>query len=98
MRISDWSSDVCSSDLPSHPRNAPSSGVQILRHSRAPGRGPVLALDQRRGLVDRGLIQADVRRPEALLELREQGVDDLLAAQPGQLGRSSCGERVWQYE
>src|SRR3546814_5100790 len=43
MRISDWSSDVCSSDL-----------LEAARHARAPGRQPCRLFDRRRYPCGRG--------------------------------------------
>src|SRR3546814_1470736 len=43
MRISDWSSDVCSSDLPKPPRSAPSSP---LGAASRPGSGEPAAPDR----------------------------------------------------
>src|SRR3546814_4757556 len=66
MRISDWSSDVCSSDLASEPWRAP-AGLSLLRLQPEPVDGGrpaiVFAVDEvlalRRGLVhDRGSLEA----------------------------------------
>src|SRR3546814_16478412 len=93
MRISDWSSDVCSSDL----RDRAAVDVELGRvgaHLAQPGER-----DRCEGLVD--LVEIDVvdgeagagqrptRRPDRLLEH-----DDRIAA--GEIGRASCRERVCQ--
>src|SRR3546814_17548237 len=55
MRMSDWSSDVCSSDLREHPLRPSSTG----RH-RPSQQGVVL--DQSRGRPDRGGARSEERR------------------------------------
>src|SRR3546814_7654195 len=94
MRISDWSSDVCSSDLPS-----PIAGVELER-ARALDRGAVIIAilrDSRLGAgIDKGPRHRQIQ-PEALdrnrppappvprvtileiLELAEEGQDILIA-------------------
>src|SRR3546814_12460190 len=82
MRISDWSSDVCSSDLLTHlvdlPRQLRDGGLQTpdqLRF-RESGIGPVLArLQHHEHVRDAGW--------------RDVGAD--------QIGRASCRERVCKY-
>src|SRR3546814_14558999 len=98
MRISDWSSDVCSSDLPACrtvqsrwpvPARYPASLGRMLRHH-----------------------SADIRR-ELALGIRIGGPDEYYSAVSGYLagkgvgsnaneistkiGRASCRERVCQY-
>src|SRR3546814_9471760 len=69
MRISDWSSDVCSSDLPLHDHRqalegaeqepgAPAHqfggvGVALLRHDRAARRPGIGQADEAKGLASR---------------------------------------------
>src|SRR3546814_15089441 len=103
MRISDWSSDVCSSDLPS-----PIAGVELER-ARALDRGAVIIAilrDSRLGAgIDKGPRHRQIQ-PEALdrnrppappvprvtiLEIPE------LAEEGQEIGRASCRERVCQY-
>src|SRR3546814_3736482 len=82
MRISDWSSDVCSSDL--GPRAG--AAVDVLRavQPRALHRGAaVLVPPQRQDARDR----AAVARPGKAWLRRARG----------QIGRASCRERVCQY-
>src|SRR3546814_2576312 len=81
MRISDWSSDVCSSDLPvqelpdrlaaaqEHPREVDVDHLAPLLQGHVAERGAAL---------DAGVADQDVDRPEA------------------QIGRASCRERVCQ--
>src|SRR3546814_20158557 len=49
MRISDWSSDVCSSDLHRHKVDAPSGTALLLGEAAAQGRGIALADHSERG-------------------------------------------------
>src|SRR3546814_13738447 len=93
MRISDWSSDVCSSDLPGQHAlielageilKQPAVGEQILvRHQRLPQRA-----DGGEQLVEQR------HRPAVVADLA-----DRLAARHRRpaLGRASCRERVCQY-
>src|SRR3546814_14936811 len=90
MRISDWSSDVCSSDL---------SSVTFLRGPLGGGLG-LGVLD---GLPD---VLADVRLEVVVGDGDDfVGLDDGLRAEPrhearlvgGKLGRASCRERAGQY-
>src|SRR3546814_9430429 len=83
MRISDWSSDVCSSDL-----------IALL--TRRPRNADVVALSYCRLLV---LSAADFRRLlDADPELR-RSIDRVARRRLGQaeIGRASCRERVCQY-
>src|SRR3546814_3526801 len=86
MRISDWSSDVCSSDL-GHQRE----GGHVMGHHGAgadhrPG-ADLIAADDRGVGADRGAA-ANRRRAELVLAL-----------DPGArgIGRASCRERVCPY-
>src|SRR3546814_7567748 len=93
MRISDWSSDVCSSDLP----------VQELadqqRHAQVDQRG------QRIGLEGAEITRLNEVGGKAQLfgsDLRtdrraEHHDDDLAAQGRPEIGRASCRERVCQY-
>src|SRR3546814_17310809 len=88
MRISDWSSDVCSSDLLRHAHVADSNTdhpaavvVQGLRGGEAG-----IDLDaQCFGLR---------RQPRAH---RAEVADEVALVVHAQIGRASCRERVWQY-
>src|SRR3546814_5550705 len=85
MRISDWSSDVCSSDLADHARQ----GVLLSRPLGRSGGGveaagdPDCRSDARFG-----------RHPRQLLGLRPPRADPVLAQE---IGRASCRARVCQY-
>src|SRR3546814_3627116 len=85
MRISDWSSDVCASDL---------NGVECLAIAdKALGTGRVgrIAHDDR----DCPMAQSDnmlrdlARRRNIVHRRRQADVEEI--------GRASCRERVWQY-
>src|SRR3546814_10782603 len=97
MRISDWSSDVCSSDLDQRDRAArrlAESGEALLgevaqgRARKAAGFVRVGAFERRTG--DRGV--GDDQRVEALVGGDARDVVDI-----GEIGRASCRERVCQY-
>src|SRR3546814_15776205 len=107
MRISDWSSDVCSSDLCSRsrfpaprrrPEDQPDSWLSVLEGSWA--LTPVLAM-QRKGedfgtAPAPGASAADgVLRCGIGPQTREENC--LAAAYAWQIGRASCRERVCQY-
>src|SRR3546814_15949683 len=106
MRISDWSSDVCSSDLASHTHvhrqaaGAPARFIsQALATAIASGGGGVIGawpagigIDDLNGFVDRTLELID-----------RVGIDhvclgtDMDANYKPEIGRASCRERVCQY-
>src|SRR3546814_8912807 len=96
MRISDWSSDVCSSDLRPHRRWCPLAREPLLLRLRA----------EVAGLVSRTSRLADdeaVRRPvfphisARDMEPASLGRGQRYAAYIGKIGRASCRERVCQY-
>src|SRR3546814_6588400 len=82
MRISDWSSDVCSSDLVDDPGKVPIriAGVPV-KMSLTPGavnrRAPLLGEHTRLRLAEAGVSEDEI---------------ELL-----KIGRASCRERVCQY-
>src|SRR3546814_1102205 len=89
MRISDWSSDVCSSDLLTRFADALVGLADAYRACAAAlGVGPQDALD---GFLE--TLARDAAATHAALRL--------LLGQPGissqQIGRASCRERVCQY-
>src|SRR3546814_13840066 len=105
MRISDWSSDVCSSDL----EVADLGGIQFLLVVIF---GDVARADAtRRQHADeaqhRALDQMDRGRFQRLHEAARQAAGDAIAIplpppypggeapEIGQIGRASCRERVW---
>src|SRR3546814_3327681 len=97
MRISDWSSDVCSSDL-------------LLREPDR-DREPSLALDERRGgppadrRLDRvvhvadadGVASRGLTVDHEVVLRHARGLLHLDVAGTGEIGRASCRERVCQY-
>src|SRR3546814_8249521 len=90
-RISDWSSDVCSSDLIQYWRRV-STGCFRERN-----RGPLIRqYGNTAGSGGDGLLAKVV---EGLLDVRggQRAQPVRIARQPGEIGRASCRERVWQY-
>src|SRR3546814_4995054 len=84
MRISDWSSDVCSSDL-----RVPNRFELVLlaaERARQLGRGEPQMIEV-------------AGEPRTLVSLREiaAGKVDVNALRERQIGRASCRERVCQY-
>src|SRR3546814_12919214 len=109
MRISDWSSDVCSSDLEAHLE------VELVELARRAVGAAVLVAKAGRDLEvaveagDHQKLLEHLRRLRQRVELarvqaaRHQVVARALGAAGGedrrlelQIGRASCRERVWQ--
>src|SRR3546814_17140680 len=97
MRISDWSSDVCSSDLPSLPLPPQGEGPRqssrlkpLLQNltdpSAAPAFEPATSPPCGKDTVRRPPMSAYRKSPEAIARLTHE-----------QIGRASCRERVCQY-
>src|SRR3546814_19794104 len=84
MRISDWSSDVCSSDLPGHPCGP----------RGRPGPGPP---DVRLRAVARDLASAPVRHLSGEPAGADLETPAPAPAAGCEIGRASCRERVCQY-
>src|SRR3546814_7920072 len=88
MRISDWSSDVCSSDL----QPAPAAEMQLLDQ-------PLIDLRQAlvSGVLDDAAVEFQVEgiifRDLPLLRRLLHALDELFQ----KIGRASCRERVCQY-
>src|SRR3546814_21116079 len=102
MRISDWSSDVCSSDL-RQPARIQRQRAQ-LRAEAGGGEQLRVRAGARRGFgLEAPLFGALLFRPEGRGRGARRGVlaDERPAPeiQSGgrQIGRASCRERVWQY-
>src|SRR3546814_19765703 len=105
MRISDWSSDVCSSDLRLRPLyQAPVDGLPLIwmalfdRVEQIPANEvPALLPDPDGAWI--GPLQPGISYSEyqAMAErvLRLIGAGDI--SQANQIGRASCRERVCQY-
>src|SRR3546814_2162299 len=88
MRISDWSSDVCSSDLKLAALDRVRENIQNV-----PG-GPPDVLQPRRVLDQQGeFVPTDAKLGIGGRELRQAPGDFLQQ----QIGRASCRERVCQY-
>src|SRR3546814_1562803 len=97
MRISDWSSDVCSSDLSA----CPWPGIGRLWTWRATGRemATILFIEDETPL--RRMIAAELR--EAGYAVHEasngrEGLDAVLVHRPDPIGSASGRERVCRYE
>src|SRR3546814_1929404 len=83
MRISDWSSDVCSSDLCSTPWGIQDQGVLHATVSLAEQALPPTSATQRSGWLNFAIPYPALRRHTAILT--------------GEIGRASCRERVCKY-
>src|SRR3546814_3292954 len=86
MRISDWSSDVCSSDLTVGA--AAQEGREMQSQSKI--------LDDMAKLASSALGVAAGMRSEVEARFREQ-LERLLTQMDLEIGRASCRERVCQY-
>src|SRR3546814_12109936 len=105
MRISDWSSDVCSSDLFSveiflAARHIPSLSAIVDRHQEAYrqlNRDVLEAsnIDYDESLVE--LIMATVDGIAFQAVIFKEGQQDRTGKQLDEIGRASCRARVWQY-
>src|SRR3546814_9753814 len=99
MRISDWSSDVCSSDLPGEQREM----QRVARGIERDGTLADLFLRQGHGgaIAEPGAFhpvggERDLgRRTAAAGEDQARASRD--AQRRAQIGRASCRERGWQY-
>src|SRR3546814_13225943 len=105
MRISDWSSDVCSSDLPVIQIFAETTlGDFLGQIARGGGNDAdidlddTLAADAGEALIGQHAQDAALRRNRHVGDLvEEQGAAVRLFEHTGQIGRASCRERVCQY-
>src|SRR3546814_11894392 len=101
MRISDWSSDVCSSDLIGDPHDAPpEAGDEALGYRLGQQVGFLLRRAHQHAsevfqskIGNRNLTPQQFSVLVTLLERREIAQTRL----GGQIGRASCRERVCQY-
>src|SRR3546814_18959037 len=103
MRISDWSSDVCSSDL-KHGDNQPSS---VLSGGAMHEEGQLAVrygFEQRPDIWRKGLWHGRIVDPHRFQRalnggVRAQNVPSAVAVRPklSEIGRASCRERVCQY-
>src|SRR3546814_14603121 len=96
MRISDWSSDVCSSDLVEFIPDARSLLVVADIHRRDIARVHIVERDGARRLQVE--IESDLR-PDINFALQARRADGRheLAQATRKIGRASCRERVCQY-
>src|SRR3546814_15200287 len=98
MRISDWSSDVCSSDLDAHREAGEAEAHQEESARIEPEIGDVAGVHQVDQYGhDEGQGADDVG---ARLGFGRQGFDlqlQLASATQNEIGRASCRERVCQY-
>src|SRR3546814_11890967 len=103
MRISDWSSDVCSSDLvgPASNRGGSaggkkSGGSSSAKRAKTQVDEAAKAADELKRNLDSILASPDPKAAQ-MQSLLEKGRDlDSALASP-QIGRASCRERVCQY-
>src|SRR3546814_12545538 len=106
MRISDWSSDVCSSDLGeghrqaglaaelAHPVELVPLAIEVARHfEHAMADAAHCAADLDQFLGGRGGAGYDF----AVDRLVDHGAAGRKAERAGEIGRASCRERVCQY-
>src|SRR3546814_12995589 len=96
MRISDWSSDVCSSDLAAGPGGRLGAGPHAVDQRAEP------RLRHAHEVAD--LVGKAAPRLVAVLRRREQGAEEqdeaggiMLFAPRPELGRAECRDRVCQY-
>src|SRR3546814_18855456 len=88
MRISDWSSDVCSSDL-EHPSDGGGARSSRGDRARVDDDGAHVAVGPRADLEDQQCSRDGYRHDHLLGEVE--------APRCLQIGRASCRERVCQY-
>src|SRR3546814_14341240 len=97
MRISDWSSDVCSSDLLTEPRAFEAIAEAVGLDQAASDSSPA-ASD---ALVNAYEIFVasfeDVGSVYGVLDALNISALSAIQARPGQIGRASCRERVCPY-
>src|SRR3546814_12493938 len=96
MRISDWSSDVCSSDLPNGVGDAEVAALVFHRHHAA---GERRRLEEVVEAEEVGEAEIILGGPVAIRIEGDGGVA-LVGGRPvveDEIGRASCRERVCQY-
>src|SRR3546814_8836694 len=97
MRISDWSSDVCSSDLVGI---VPASRMRVQRTA-----GGAVVVGEHSSPVRRNVVAgardiADILAPAPDIGAAPDAEREHIVAigiMPGEIGRASCRERVCQY-
>src|SRR3546814_1119984 len=99
MRISDWSSDVCSSDLP--PMDAGIHHEDIIESLASQARDAILGHEQAGAAPDAAVIDQivnfELHLSTAQLVDRDAGKLNADSGMGGEIGRASCRERVCQY-
>src|SRR3546814_6822331 len=101
MRISDWSSDVCSSDLVFGPDQPVILQLLDLPQAQAAVRGVVMELEDCAFPLLAGVVVTD----DPATAFRDADAAFLVGSRPrskgmerrDQIGRASCRERVCQY-
>src|SRR3546814_12872128 len=98
MRISDWSSDVCSSDLDTHyDRGGTRTNIHEARHVAE----AVIRHAREHPGQSLGVATFSVAQRQAILKelelLRRENPDVEEYFLGGKIGRASCRERVCQY-
>src|SRR3546814_17059508 len=99
MRISDWSSDVCSSDLLAHHGYKLSPGTLYPMLHAMEKKGYLVSREEQRGSVRRRFYRATDLGCEALglARAKDSELYGELVAGYGQIGRAEGGGRVCQY-
>src|SRR3546814_2661719 len=96
MRISDWSSDVCSSDLGAIGRQRLLTAIMDVKAVgiESVDAGNLYVIDSGKAVV----IQAfDFGHESLTIGLAAKAGQQRAQAQGLEIGRASCRERVWQY-
>src|SRR3546814_15854788 len=88
MRISDWSSDVCSSDLNGGQTGGFGAGQALGAMAEIADRAGLRAIGADAGFRD---VEINLHDPPLAPDRFDQ------QREPGQIGRASCRERVCQY-
>src|SRR3546814_12982374 len=98
MRISDWSSDVCSSDLHYEMPTDEARAFEemFVRGDQAKIQAEGFSMLDIKQFLDRRGLQSDGFRM-TLDKLAEIGVPAIALINTGEIGRASCRERVCQY-
>src|SRR3546814_19885084 len=110
MRISDWSSDVCSSDLLSiqRPLNLTTQGIfnkedqastlwEIFSGQKLPPAEALETIHEEIGLGEFGEITEAIVTEEARAIMQRDGFDGVISHFGAEIGRASGGERGCKY-
>src|SRR3546814_20718231 len=107
MRISDWSSDVCSSDLlrvVERDTGRPAAGAEEFRRLRCDHQDLATFRQLRQAhdigecaFVDQQVMQREIDRIGILLGAGQRVIVGRQAAGLQKIGRASWRERVWKY-